>query len=116
MKTIRNVLTAIAAYFLLSAGAYSHTQLSSSVPADAAVLEAAPTELALSFSEAVRLTAVAIESGDESDALKIEVTDPATEFSVALPALAPGDHLVRWRALSGDTHVVSGEIRFRIAD
>jgi methionine-rich copper-binding protein CopC len=57
-----------------------------------------------------------MESGDETDALKIELTDPATEFTVALPALAPGDHLVRWRALSADTHVVSGEIRFTIAD
>lgn len=114
MTTIRNRLMTIAACFLLSATALSHTQLSGSTPADEAVLDAAPAEVHLSFSEAVRLTAVTISSGDETTSLDVELADPAIEFTVELPKLAPGEYVVAWRALSQDTHVVTGEIRFSI--
>jgi methionine-rich copper-binding protein CopC len=43
------------------------------------------------------------------------VADSAMEFAVGLPELAPGDYVVEWRALSQDSHVVTGEIRFSIA-
>ena len=115
MTTVRRKLTAIAACCLLSGTAVSHTQLSGSTPADAATLDVAPTEVELSFSEAVRLTAVTIASGGDKTSLDIELADPATEFAVALPELGPGEYVVEWRALSQDTHVVTGEIRFSIA-
>ena len=66
-------------------------------------------------SEAVRLTAVTIVSGDESTALTVNVADSAKEFDVELPKLAAGEYVVEWRALSEDTHVVTGTIRFSIA-
>ncbi len=78
------------------------------------MLDAAPTQVQLSFSESVRLTAVTIASGGETTSLDVELTDPATDFAVALPELAPGEYVVEWRALSQDTHVVTGEIRFSI--
>ena len=115
MTTIRNSLVTIAACLLATATAHSHTQLSGSNPADQAVLDAAPTAIHLSFSEAVRLTAVTIVSGDESTALTVNVADSAKEFDVELPKLAAGEYVVEWRALSEDTHVVTGTIRFSIA-
>jgi methionine-rich copper-binding protein CopC len=115
MTTTRSMLATIAACLLLSGTAHSHTQLSSSDPSDEAVLDAAPTEVQLRFSEAVRLTAVSVTKGDETTSLDIEVAGPAAEFAVGLPELAPGEYVVEWRALSQDTHVVSGEIRFSIA-
>ena len=115
MTTIRNTLVTIAACLLVAGTAHSHTQLSDSVPADQAALDTAPTELSLTFSEAVRLTAVTIKSGNTETALDIDLGDPATEFTVALPELASGEFVVEWRALSQDTHVVTGQIRFSIA-
>ena len=99
---------------VLSLSAFAHTQLSSSVPADEAQLDAAPKELKLTFSEAVRLTAVSIDHASEKRPIELEAEAAAKEFTVALPALEPGDYVVEWRALSEDTHVVSGEIRFTI--
>lgn len=115
MTGIQKVCMAALFCFVLSVPAYSHTQLSASIPADEATLEQAPNEIALTFSAAVRLTAVSIEIESESHSLEIHTTDPATEFKVALPGLEPGAYVVQWRALSEDTHVVSGEIRFTIA-
>ena len=43
---------------LTHAVAYAHTELSASMPADKATLEAAPKELMLHFSEPVKLTTV----------------------------------------------------------
>ena len=94
--------------------AHAHTQLSASSPEDGATI-AAPEKISLTFSEAVRLTAVSIVKGEEDRALEIEVTAPATEFTLAAPALEPGTYIVRWRALSADTHVMSGEFTFTIA-
>lgn len=115
MTGIQKIFSAAALCVVLSVPAYAHTQLSASTPADEAQLSEAPKELSLNFSEAVRLTAVAIEYDSESHALELESEDSATEFSVALPELAPGEYVVQWRALSEDTHVITGEIRFTIA-
>lgn len=114
MKAIQKVIVASALSVLLSAPAYSHTRLSASVPADEVTLDKAPEEIALTFSTAVRLTAVAIEIDSESHSLGVDSKDPATDFLVALPELVPGEYVVQWRAMSEDTHVVSGEIRFTI--
>lgn len=116
MKAIGKLLLALAFCFVLTAPAYSHTQLSGSKPVDQAVLDESPDEIVLTFTEAVRLTAVAIESGSERRSLEVKITDAATEFTVSLlTELGPGEYVVEWRALSEDTHVISGEIRFTIA-
>ena len=115
MTAIQKVLMATALCFVLSVPAHSHTQLSSSVPANDALLEEAPTEIVLTFSEVVRLTAVTLEHDEESQPLEVSVADATKEFTVGLPELEPGDYVVQWRALSEDTHVVSGEIRFSIS-
>ena len=99
----------------LIGSALAHTQLTASNPADQAMLETSPESITLSFSEAVRLTAVTVESGSESQSLELAAGEPAAEFSVALPTLEPGDYVVQWRAVSADTHVITGEIRFSIA-
>ena len=115
MTVIRKVILATAICFALSLPAYSHTQLSESVPANEAALDQAPEEISLTFSAAVRLTAVTIEFDSESHSLDVDSKEPATDFSVGLPELVPGEYVVQWRALSEDTHVISGEIRFTIS-
>jgi methionine-rich copper-binding protein CopC len=99
----------------LSQPLLAHTQAASSTPADGAEVSA-PTEIRLAFPAAVRLTAVILsdEAGDEIEMASIPA-EPGKEFAVAIKeTLAPGRYLVMWRSVSGDSHIVSGEIRFTV--
>ena len=96
--------------------ALAHTGLKSSAPTAQAVLERPVAEIVLEFNGAVRLTAVSLANGAGAQM-------PLGEFSVATQArfvvavsepLAPGDYVITWRAVGADTHVVSGEIPFRV--
>jgi methionine-rich copper-binding protein CopC len=99
----------------IAAGAHAHTQLTSSMPADEDLLDAAPDAIVLRFSEPVRLTSLALES---AAAARHELgplpSSPSDEFSVDAPALADGRYVVSWRAISADTHVVTGRFGFTV--
>ncbi len=65
----------------------------------------------------MRLTSVSLKDakGAEKhvDAVPTEV---ASKFALAIhDTLGPGAYTVVWRAVGGDTHIVSGEIRFTVA-
>ena len=85
-----------------------------STPADGSHLAAAPAALVLSFSEAAQLTALTLESPDGSSARLAPPVQPQIHISVALPRLAAGAYVVRWRALGADGHLVPGELHFTI--
>jgi len=94
----------------------AHTQLSSSVPAEQAVVAAAPEELVLMFSTDVRITALTLtDAADASYELGALPTSAQREFEIPVPTLAAGEYTVAWRAVGADTHVVSGEIHFSVA-
>ena len=114
MRTLRLLVTTLAAFAAQSA--LAHTELSSTVPADRATLAAAPENVELKVSEPVRLTALTIQQGDGAKQ-SIGPLPPGNSatFAVALPAgLGEGHYVVTWRALSEDTHVVSGEFMFAV--
>ena len=97
--------------------AQAHTVLSSSVPADKAVEAAAPETITLSFSTEVRLTGLSLEDGaGEGIDLGSLPTTVQQEFVIEAPSLPPGTYLVSWRAVGADTHVVSGEFQFEVAE
>jgi copper transport protein len=95
--------------------AQAHAHLQQATPADGSVLEAAPSELVLRFSEAAQLTAltVARDGGTQQKVTPLP-HKPQAQIVVKLPPLAPGHYVVSWRALSADGHVVPGEIRFTL--
>ena len=116
MRVFANVFAATVASFGLWVGlVQAHTRLSASSPADQAVLETSPKEISLSFSEAVRLTAVTLNSDAAPKTLEVGAPEPAKDFVVALPALVAGEYVAQWRVLSEDTHVMTGEIHFTVA-
>ena len=99
---------------VVCAGAQAHAHLEEASPANNSVLAAAPAALTLRFSEAARLTALWIAKDDEP---KRRLEAPAaaqTQWTVALPPLAPGRYTLSWRALSADGHVVPGQIHFTL--
>jgi hypothetical protein len=108
-------LIAAALGFALVAAAHAHTPLKTSVPAaDAAV--AAPKTLELTFGGGVRLTSVALtDSGGVAKHLDAVPTEIAATFSLGIhEPLAPGAYKVVWRAVGGDTHIISGEFGFTV--
>ena len=112
MKRIIALL--LGALGLVSLSAEAHTRLLTSIPADEAVTTA-PTEIVLTFSETVTLTAVSIaQSGHEKQELDLSSEKVSDRFVVSTPDLSPGEYVVSWRAIGVDTHVISGEIHFTV--
>jgi methionine-rich copper-binding protein CopC len=106
---------AVAALLLMSSIAQAHSKLESSLPADKALLASAPHEVALHFSEPVRLTAVSVmRSGGERQNLAGLPSDFQKDFTVASPGLADGEYSVSWRALAPDSHVMTGTFTFSV--
>lgn len=113
MKTV--VYSAI--FTLMASAAFAHSELTSSMPADRASVEAAPKELMLHFSEPVRLTALTVSrAGEARRELGPLPAERQKDFSVASPGLSKGQYTVSWRALSGDAHVMTGEFTFAVGE
>lgn len=110
---IRNLLLPV--LLLASTAASAHAKLESSMPADKSRV-AAPKELAMGFTDAVVLTSLTLQHGKEPakplqlpESLQVEYG-----WKVPLPALAPGDYAIAWKAESDDTHTASGVIHFTV--
>lgn len=108
----------VCAVVLLSCGAvvYAHGQLVKAVPANGSTLTASPANFVLTFSEPVKMTAVALQK-DSAPAKKLGPLPTAATAEVTIPApgLAPGRYVLSWRVVGGDGHVVPGKVSFTMA-
>ena len=94
---------------------FADAELSASAPANCAMLKSAPENVTLNFSEPVRLTALSLQKDSAAkQSLGPLPTEALEEFVVAAPALEDGHYMVSWRALSEDTHVMTGEFMFMV--
>jgi methionine-rich copper-binding protein CopC len=108
-------LVALVLGLTLAVAAQGHTPLKSSAPAaDASV--GAPTAIELAFDGDVRLTSVALtNAGGAAKHLDAVPTEVARTFSLAVhELLAAGAYKVVWRAVGGDTHIITGEFAFTV--
>jgi copper resistance protein C len=99
----------------LTIAAHAHTKLAASTPAaDSSV--PAPRVIELTFAGDVRLTSVSLtDTAGAAKHLDAVPTDVASQFSLAVhEPLAPGTYKVVWRAVGGDTHVITGELGFTV--
>ena len=98
--------------------AFAHAALVESVPADGAVLTAAPADVTLRFSEPVApvmLRVLDIDAKPVADGARAQVED--TIIRLPLPAgLAHGTYVVSYRVISVDSHPISGAVVFSIGD
>lgn len=103
-----------------AAPASAHADLVNSSPSASAVLETAPDEIALDFTEPIATIEGSIElfaaSGDRVDIgdARVDETDPARVVADDLPDLETGQYVVAWRVLSADGHVADGAFSFLI--
>ncbi|MFJ6611415.1 copper resistance CopC/CopD family protein [Streptomyces sp. NPDC091289] len=110
---------------LLLAGAgpaSAHAALTGSDPQDGAVVDTAPKEVTLSFSEAIAVGDDSIRVLDPSgkradtDAEPRDLSEGGTvRYGVALHSGLPdGTYTVAWQAISADSHPISGAFTFSI--
>ncbi len=94
-------------------GAAAHASLVMTSPAEGAVLQAAPQEFSLTFSEPVSPLSLNLIGPDGSKrALSGFTLKDKTLAITAPPALARGTHVLSWRVVSEDGHPVGGSVVF----
>jgi len=102
-------------FTLWAAVAFAHVHLKQSTPAEGAVLQSAPAQIVLTFSEPALVTALSIQqAGKEKQSLGPLPTEATQTLTVASPGLTAGSYVVTWRAVSPDKHVMSGTLHFRV--
>ncbi|WP_062236597.1 copper resistance CopC/CopD family protein [Aureimonas sp. N4] len=99
----------------VSSAAFAHAGLMSAEPEDGALLQSAPSELSLSFSEpvaALRLTLV------RPDGTSVDLpSSMKTGSHIRAPLderLGRGTHALVWRVVSADGHPVTGSLSFSV--
>lgn len=110
MKTI--ILAAVIG--LLATGAAAHSPLHKTVPADAAVLTVAPSQIVLGFKATIRLTRVRVTHAD-APAVDLDLSAHksfASDFSLPMEAAGSGAYAVEWRGLGEDGHAQVGSFTF----
>ncbi|HKE77397.1 MAG TPA: copper resistance protein CopC [Acidimicrobiales bacterium] len=112
---------AVAAVLLvaLPGRADAHATLESSQPSAGQQLKTPPEQVVLNFSEAVDIgkDSIRVLNSKGDSVTKNKPTHPNGERSVAalaLPELDDGAYVVSWKAISSDSHPVSGAFTFRV--
>lgn len=126
MRTIKTTAVAIALStgLLMSALAQAHPKLLSSTPAESAE-GAAPSKIELHFSEnlvtqfsGAKLVMTEMPGMAHSPMpMKAKVSggnDPKTMVITPLSPLPTGSYKVEWRAVSSDTHPITGNVTFKV--
>ena len=105
-----------ATLLLVSSTVFAHTSLKSSVPANNAMLDKAPSELNLTFGAKVKLVGLTlVDSKGTKVALDFKAPkDMQSSFTQQLPVLKPEMYTVDWVMMGQDTHKMSGKFGFMV--
>ncbi|MEU5198776.1 copper resistance protein CopC [Streptomyces scabiei] len=115
--------TALILFLLAGAGnASAHAALKGSDPADGSVLDAAPKDITLRFTESVSLLQDSIRVVDPENRA-VDTGKPgraggrSDTASVTLPTgLDDGTYTIAWRVVSADSHPISGALLFSVGE
>ncbi|MFS8859121.1 copper resistance protein CopC/CopD [Synechococcus sp. H60.1] len=94
---------------------FAHASLLSTFPEDGAILQEGPAQVRLVFNEPVQLTQLQVLDGN-GQVLPLEnLVGTGNAPQGDLPAEIPeGVYIVSWRAISADSHPVSGSFAFQV--
>jgi copper resistance protein C len=115
---------AVAAFALaaaFTAPAMAHAMLDHASPGVGSTVQAAPAEIALSFSERIAAgfsgasLATAEGAAIPTGKAVVDPSSPETLHVSIGQKLKPGTYVVTWRAVSVDTHRTSGTFKFTVA-
>ena len=122
MRWLLSLIAALLLVVLPASGAAGHAGLVSSNPEDGAVLDVAPEEVVLTFSEELLsdLVEVSVLDADDNPVVVTEVPQtppPGTDVKVPWPTdVPPGEYSVAFRVVSADGHPVTGRITFSFSE
>lgn len=117
LAVLVGLLVAAAAVLGTALPASAHDQLIESTPAEGAVLDAAPTEIVLTYSGAILDGTATVAVLDETGADHVAGVPSSLDGTVTVPVeegLASGAYEIRWAVTSEDGHPISGVIAFSI--
>ena len=119
MRTAFAAFLALAAAALLAPAAEAHAHLKTALPEKSAAMKMSPKEIRLTFNESlahasrIALTSKAGKTlatgGREAGKSDRQLIIPLTR------KLAPGEYVVKWRAVGADAHVVRGAYNFAVS-
>lgn len=116
MKKLVSLFTT--SFLVLSSAAFAHSGLSSSIPANNAMLMAAPEQLQLEFNSEVRLVKLYLRNS-KAEHIKFNFKaspEKLKKFSYQLPKLTTGNYRVDWMVMGGDAHKMTGYYIFMVHD
>jgi copper transport protein len=100
---------ALLALLCIAPAVHAHANLVDSVPRDGAVMERAPSEIALRFDEPVTpLVLKVLDATGRDVAAGGALQSRDGEVRMALPGLPAGGYVVTWRVVSADAHPIAG--------
>ncbi len=110
----------VGAGLLAAPSAFAHAHLKTAAPSVGETIQAAPTEVALNFTEGLEPRFSTIEVKDKGG-VRVDTGAPHLapgdnkHFSVDVKPLTPGIYTVIWHATSVDTHRTEGTFQFTVA-
>ncbi|MFJ1731426.1 copper resistance CopC/CopD family protein [Streptomyces sp. NPDC088254] len=119
LRTLVLLLLAVAGALLAAAGpASAHAALTGSDPAQGTVVDKAPTQVSLTFSEQVAMSDASLRVLDPKGT-RVDTGEPTdvsgTTYAVRLhPGLPDGTYTVTYQVVSADSHPVAGAYTFSI--
>jgi len=113
-RLLLSLLVVLGAGGLVAAPASAHVSLTGTTPAAGSSVDAAPTAVELTYSDALLEVGNAVSVTGPAGALELAPLEVSDRSLVQpLPAdLPPGEYTVQWRAASGDGHPIEGEFAF----
>ena len=94
--------------------AFAHSALIASVPADGAIVQAAPRQFSLTFNEPVSPLVLKLVRPDGSSSPLDRYALKGATLVIDAPELAGGTHVLFWRIVSADGHPVGGSLVFSV--
>ncbi|RZU22033.1 copper resistance CopC/CopD family protein [Streptomyces sp. BK239] len=119
LRTLVLLFLAVAGALLAAAGpASAHAALTGSDPAQGTVVDKAPTQVSLTFSEQVAMSGASLRVLDPKGT-RVDTGEPSnvsgTTYAVRLhPGLPDGTYTVTYQVVSADSHPVAGAYTFSI--
>lgn len=117
-RAIVGALVVLLVLGLTGGTAAAHAELLSSNPSADSVLQVAPSEILLTFSESIDTVPDSIRvvtgDGDDVDLGSIRQDEGGQTIAADLPDLTDGSYVVAWRAVSADSHPISGAFVFSV--
>ena len=99
---------------------FGHAQLTSAVPAVGSFVKLSPTEIRLTFTEAIEVKLSKVDLMNETDmiddiaSVSLDPNDKKTLVAKLKSPLPQGSYMVMWHVVSVDTHKTQGDFSFAI--